>query len=86
MIPKYSNYEEYKKVVIVKNQQEVKFLINDKVFLSGIAEKVQINEKGNEMILSGRSKMILLDEKGKQFITILRKVGTFVKIERSVSH
>lgn len=59
-IPKYLNYEEYKKVVIVKNQQEVKFLINDKVFLLGIAEKIQINEKGNEIILSGRSKMILL--------------------------
>jgi len=59
-IPKYSNYEEYKKVVIVKNQQEVKFLINDRVFLLGIAEKIQINEKGNEIILSGRSKMILL--------------------------
>lgn len=60
-LPPFTSYKDYKSKMNIQNQQEIKFYLNDILFMAGIIEVLTITMEQNPRIeLSGRSKMLCL--------------------------
>lgn len=60
-LPPFTSYKDYKAKMNIQNQQEIKFYLNDVLFMAGIIEVLTITMEQNPRIeLSGRSKMLCL--------------------------
>ena len=57
-IPPFTSYKDYKEKISLKNQQDIKFYLNNELFMFGVVETIIINMESPKIEISGRSKMV----------------------------